>query len=131
MDARPRTHRNAPRSVARRPTAIASARAARQSPWPFSMFEDATRGDRYAQLAAYRRNREMRAELKPIFARWLRNCVLAFLLMFPFDAPAAGLQPGLDFNFFVSAALGVYLAFGVCVLTVVGYVYLYLCWNDR
>ena len=39
--------------------------------WPFGLFKDATRGDRYARAAAYRHNRDMRIHLPGYLARWV------------------------------------------------------------
>jgi hypothetical protein len=38
--------------------------------WPFWLFKDATRGDRYARAAAYRHNRDMRIHLPGYLLRW-------------------------------------------------------------
>ena len=39
--------------------------------WPFWLFKDATRGDRYARAAAYRHNRDMRIYLPGYLMRWV------------------------------------------------------------
>ena len=48
--------------------------------WPFWLFRDATRGDRYARAAAYRHNRDMRIHLPGYLLRWLLVAAAVFVV---------------------------------------------------
>jgi len=99
--------------------------------WPFSLFKNADRGDRFTRAAAYRHNREMRSHLPGYLRRWIVLCTLLYglicasesLAAYPFSLadPFALLT--------VASTLGLASAVSVVMLTV--YVYLYLGHNER
>lgn len=93
--------------------------------WPFWLFKDATRGDRLARAAAYRHNRSMRIYLPGYMRRWVFNSALALALV-----RAAGDFSSRPFSWDLSVLLTVAstiaLAGSLCVLLVIGYIYLYL-----
>ncbi|MFO7306440.1 MAG: hypothetical protein C0P74_013060 [Gammaproteobacteria bacterium] len=93
--------------------------------WPFWLFKDATRGDRLARAAAYRHNRSMRIYLPGYMRRWVFNSAFALALV-----RAAGNFSSRPFSWDLSVLLTVAstiaLAGSLCVLLVIGYIYLYL-----
>ena len=94
--------------------------------WPFWLFRDASRGDRFARAAAYRHNREMRVYLPAYLMKWLLSSSLALALTTGVDALA---RSSVDVSMFLalaSAACAVVFACSVCVLFVTAYIYLYL-----
>jgi hypothetical protein len=96
--------------------------------WPFWLFKDASRGDRYTRAAAYRHNRSMRVHLPGYLMRWSLGSALALAL-----AALCGSMPGrsgLDAYTLAAAGGGVLFACSVCVLFVTSYIYLYLSRND-
>jgi hypothetical protein len=97
--------------------------------WPFWLFQDATRGDRYARAAAYRHNRDMRVYLPGYLMKWLLSCAFAFALASGFDS-LAHLIGGTNVLSLIAAAFATAFACGVCVMFVTAYVYLYLARND-
>ncbi|HKS57965.1 MAG TPA: hypothetical protein VJS12_21885 [Steroidobacteraceae bacterium] len=99
--------------------------------WPFWLFKDATRGDRYARAAAYRHNRDMRIHLPGYLARWVlvSAATLAFASGFSaLSVPRAGAM-----NVFALLAAGSGIAFAccVCVLAVTSCIYLYLSRHEH
>lgn len=95
--------------------------------WPFWLFKDASRGDRYARAAAYRHNRRMRMHLPGYMVRWVFGSVLAFALVSLADA-LAGHAAGASWSLFalLAGAGAIVLACSLCVLLLTGYLYLYL-----
>jgi hypothetical protein len=95
--------------------------------WPFWLFKDASRGDRWVRAAAYRHNREMRVYLPGYLLKWLFNCAFAFAIASGFEA----LSSAHSLNIFtlLAAGCGVVFACGVCVLFVTAYIYVYLGQN--
>jgi hypothetical protein len=101
---------------------------------PFSIFRNASRGDRFARAAAYRYNREMRVYLPGYLTRWSVVAVLVLALMTATESLAAALPPVATLLMLVSGAFGVAFTASVCVLFVTAYAYLYLSrvdWADR
>ncbi|HEY7642175.1 MAG TPA: hypothetical protein VH814_20755 [Steroidobacteraceae bacterium] len=99
--------------------------------WPFWLFKDATRGDRYARAAAYRHNRDMRIYLPGYLARWLLVSAATLAVASGFSAlspPRAGAVTVFDV---LAAGSGVAFACCVCVLFVTSYIYLYLSRHEH
>jgi hypothetical protein len=97
--------------------------------WPFWLFRDANRGDRFARAAAYRHNRSMRVHLPGYLMNWFLGCVLVLVLM----AGAESLAASMGYSFLLASIAAVFgLAFccGVSFFLVIAYVYLYLSYND-
>jgi hypothetical protein len=97
--------------------------------WPFWLFQDATRGDRYARAAAYRHNRDMRVYLPGYLMKWLLSCALGLALASGFDSLAHSIG-GTNVLTVIAAACAMFFACGVCVMFVTAYIYLYLARND-
>ena len=93
--------------------------------WPFWMFKDASRGDRFVRAAAYRHNRGMRIYLPSYLVRWTVSC-LVWLGIVCLLSAGAGAQPSLLVVDLMAAVSGVVFACAVCVLVATTYVYLYL-----
>ena len=98
--------------------------------WPFWLFQDASRGDRFARAAAYRHNRNMRIYLPGYLMKWVLSCTLVLGLTAAFDSLAASFGPGLNLLSLIAAVLAMVFACGVCVLFITAYIYLYLSRND-
>jgi len=98
--------------------------------WPFWLFQDASRGDRFARAAAYRHNRDMRVYLPGYLMKWLLSCALALASTTGLESLARSIGPGLNFFSLIAAALAMLFACGVCVLFITAYIYLYLSRND-
>lgn len=101
--------------------------------WPFWLFEDATRGDRSARAAAYRHNRSMRVYLPGYVMKWLLGSMCAYAVTAAFDALAlaSSASDGASYVFTILAAgAGILFASSLCVLLLMGYVYLYLGKHD-
>jgi len=96
--------------------------------WPFWLFKNASAGDRYARAAAYTHNRQMRIYLPGYLLKWFCNCVVAFGLTALFGSQAMR-SPGL--LSVMAAGAGVLFAYGVAILFVIGYIYLYLSRNGH
>ena len=99
--------------------------------WPFWLFKDATRGDRYARAAAYRHNRDMRIHLPGYLVRWLLCSAISLAIAGGFSALPA--PRGGELNVFAVLAAGSGIAFAccVCVLFVTSYIYLYLSRHEH
>ncbi len=91
--------------------------------WPFWLFKDATRGDRFARAAAYRHNRSMRMYLPGYMLKWVLGCALAFVFVQAFGKVATK-----TWDLFALLAVMSAIAFvcALCVLLLTGYIYLYL-----
>jgi len=98
--------------------------------WPFWLFKDASRGDRYARAAAYRHNRSMRIHLPGYLARWLFGSALALSVTAGFGSLSGPASAGPNVFTLLAACCGVLFACSVCVLLVTSYIYLYLSRND-
>jgi hypothetical protein len=99
--------------------------------WPFWLFKDAARGDRYARAAAYRHNRDMRIHLPGYLMRWALVSAATFGFASGFGslpAPHAG-----TVNVFAVLAAGWGIAFAccLCVLMVTSCIYLYLSRHEH
>jgi hypothetical protein len=93
--------------------------------WPFWLFKDASRGDRYARAAAYRHNRSMRAHLPGYLMRWLFGCGATLAITLGFSSLSSA--PGrLDVFGLLAAGWGIAFACSLCVLFTTSYIYLYL-----
>ena len=98
--------------------------------WPFWLFRNAARGDRYARAAAYRHNRDMRIYLPGYLVKWGCSSTFALLMTVVLGSLAARRSGTLNFYTLMAAGSGVIFACAVCVLFVTGYIYLYLSRND-
>jgi hypothetical protein len=98
--------------------------------WPFWLFKDASRGDRYARAAAYRHNRDMRVYLPGYMAKWVCNSVLAFALVAASDSVSL---PSGSWDVFtlLTATAAIAFAGSLIVLFITGYVYVYLDRHER
>ncbi len=96
--------------------------------WPFWLFKDASRGDRWVRSANYQHNRGMRVFLPGYLLKWLISCALMLKLTAGFEALSSD---SFDVFLLLTAASGIALACGVCVLVIIGYVYLYLGYNQH
>jgi hypothetical protein len=100
---------------------------------PFSIFRNASRGDRFARAAAYRYNREMRVYLPGYLTRWSVLAALVLVLMTGAELLAGALPPVSTLLTLVAGAFGVAFTASVCVLFVTAYAYFYLSqvdWTD-
>jgi hypothetical protein len=97
--------------------------------WPFWLFKDASRGDRYARAAAYRHNRSMRTYLPGYMLKWMFNSALGFALVALADSFSRHMAASWGV-FTLIAAAAIVFACSLCVLLVTGYVYWYLDRND-
>ena len=99
--------------------------------WPFWLFKDATRGDRFARAAAYRHNRDMRIHLPGYLVRWLLCSAISLAIAGGFSALPA--PRGGELNVFAVLAAGSGIAFAccVCVLFVTSYIYLDLSRHEH
>ncbi len=98
--------------------------------WPFWMFKDASRGDRFARAAAYRDNRMKRVYLPGYLVKWVYICCVALGLVHAFEVLASEAEEMKDVLVWVTAGWGMVFAFGVCVLTTITYVFFYLSRNE-
>jgi hypothetical protein len=94
--------------------------------WPFWLFKDATRGDRYARAAAYRHNREMRIYLPGYLLRWLLVSAATLAVAGGFSALSVPHSGAIDVFALLAAGWGIAFACCVCVLCVTSCIYLYL-----
>jgi hypothetical protein len=98
--------------------------------WPFWLFKDASRGDRYARAAAYRHNRNMRIHLPGYLVRWLLGSALALTVTAGCGSLSGPASAGPDVFALLAACCGVLFACSLCVLFVTSYIYVYLSRND-
>ena len=98
--------------------------------WPFWLFRDATRGDRFARAAAYRHNRDMRVYLPGYLMKWVLSSTFVLALTSGVDSLARTFTPISTLLSLVSAAFAVVFACSLCVLFVTAYIYLYLSRNE-
>jgi hypothetical protein len=99
--------------------------------WPFWLFKDATRGDRYARAAAYRHNRDMRIHLPAYLARWVLVSAVTLAIASGFGALSAPRAGAIDVFALLAAGSGIAFACCVCVLFVTSYIYLYLSRHEQ
>lgn len=97
--------------------------------WPFWLFKDASRGDRYARAAAYRHNRSMRTHLPGYLMRWLFGSGTTFAITAGFSSLSGG-RGELDVFGLLAAGWGIVFACSLCVLFTTSYIYLYLGRHD-
>lgn len=95
--------------------------------WPFWLFKDATRGDSYTRAAAYRHNRMMRMYLPGYIFKWVLGSAIAFSLVAAADSARDGAW---GLFTLIAAAAAILFACSLCVLLVIGYVYMYLNRHD-
>ncbi len=98
--------------------------------WPFWLFQDATRGDRFARAAAYRHNRDMRVHLPGYLMKWILSCSFVLALTSGVDSLARSLTPISTVLSLLTAACAIAFVCSVCVLFVTAYIYLYLSKNE-
>lgn len=94
--------------------------------WPFWLFRDAGRGDRFARAAAYRHNRDMRVYLPGYLMKWTLSSTLVLALTSGFDSLARSFSPVSSVLSLITAAFAIVFACSVCILVVTAYLYLYL-----
>jgi len=99
--------------------------------WPFWLFKDATRGDRYARAAAYRHNRDMRVHLPGYLMRWLLVSAMTLAVASGFSSLSAPRAGAVDVFALLAAGSGIAFACCVCVLFVTSYIYLYLSRHEH
>ena len=99
--------------------------------WPFWLFKDATRGDRYARAAAYRHNRDMRIHLPGYLVRWLLVSAVTFAVASGFGALSVRRSGTIDVFTLLAAGWGIAFACCVCVLCVTSCIYLYLSRHEH
>jgi len=99
--------------------------------WPFWLFRDASRGDRFARAAAYRHNRDMRVYLPGYLMKWLLSSTFVLGVTAGIDALARSFTPVSTVLTLVSAACAIVFVCSVCVLVVTAYIYLYLSRHDH
>jgi hypothetical protein len=100
---------------------------------PFRLMKDVSPGTREERIAAYRHNRRRRSELLSCMRRWAFVLAAAALLTQRFDAlgGAQGHIEGLPRIFvYLSAACATFVVFGLCVLFITAYVYVYLTTHE-
>ena len=93
--------------------------------WPFWLFKDATRGDRFARAAAYRHNRNMRTYLPAYMVKWVFGSALAFALVQAFGDVASSAPTWHVFGLLAIVSAIVFVC-SLCLLLLTGYIYLYL-----
>jgi hypothetical protein len=99
--------------------------------WPFWLFKDATRGDRYARAAAYRHNRNMRVHLPGYLMRWLLVSAMTLAVASGFGSLSVPRAGAGDVFALLAAGWGIAFACCVCVLFVTSYIYLYLSRHEH
>jgi hypothetical protein len=99
--------------------------------WPFWLFKDAARGDRYARAAAYRHNRDMRIHLPGYLVRWLLVSATTLAVASGFGSMSAPRQGAIDVFALLAAGWGIAFACCLCVLFVTSYIYLYLSRHEH
>ena len=99
--------------------------------WPFWLFRDATRGDRYTRAAAYRHNRDMRIHLPGYLLRWVLVSVATFAVASGFGSLPAPHDGTVNVFAVIAAGWGVAFACCLCVLLVTSYIYLYLSRHEH
>jgi len=99
--------------------------------WPFWLFKDATRGDRYARAAAYRHNRDMRVHLPGYLMRWLLVSAVTLGVASGFGSLSGPHSGPMDVFTLLEAGWGIAFACCVCVLFVTSYIYLYLSRHEH
>lgn len=96
---------------------------------PLPAMKDASRGTFEERAAAYRHNRNMRGPLAACMRRWALSCAVAMVLTAFFDALGGGGTGPLSIFVLLAAACGTFIACALCMLFVMGYVYVYLTHN--
>ncbi len=99
--------------------------------WPFWLFKDATRGDRYARAAAYRHNRDMRIHLPAYLMRWVLVSAATFAVASGFGSLPASHAGSVNVFAVLAAGWGIAFAGCLCVLLVTAYIYLYLSRHEH
>jgi hypothetical protein len=97
--------------------------------WPFWLFKDATQGDRTARAAAYRHNRSMRIYLPGYMIKWVFSSAFALALVRA-TAALSTHTASLDMFALLAGASTIAFVCSLCVLLLIGYVYLYLDRHD-
>lgn len=96
---------------------------------PFRLMRDVSRGTREERVAAYRYNRRRRPELSACMRRWTGLLAGAALLTERLDALGGAASHGAaaaSVFACLAAACATFLVYGLCVLFVTAYVYVYL-----
>ena len=99
--------------------------------WPFWLFHDASRGDRYARAAAYRHNRDMRVHLPGYRLRWLLVSAMTLAVANGFSSLAAPHASTAALFALLAAGSGIAFACCVCILVVTSSIYLYLSRHEH
>ncbi len=93
--------------------------------WPFWLFKDASRGDRLTRAAAYQHNRAMRVYLPGYLFKWMVTTGLTLGITRLLDS-LSDHSGTADVFVVMAAGTGMFVACGICMLLVTGYIYLYL-----
>ena len=97
---------------------------------PFRPMKDVSRGTPEERIAAYRYNRRRRGELTACMRRWVVLLAAAAVLTARLQAlGGAALPPRV--SAYLAAACATLLVYGLCVLFISAYVYVYLTTHDR
>ncbi len=99
--------------------------------WPFWLFQDAARGDRYARAAAYRHNRDMRIHLPGYLLRWVVASAMSFAVASAFGSASEPRIGAVNVSAVLAAGWGIAFACCLCVLVVTSYIYLYLSRHEH
>src|SRR5687767_15714021 len=78
--------------------------------WPFWLFKDASRGDRYARAAAYRHNRSMRVYLPGYLMRWVFGSAMTLASTAAFGSLSRPAGGTLDVFALIAAGWGIVFA---------------------
>ena len=94
--------------------------------WPFWLFQDASRGNRFDRAAAYQHNRDMRVYLPGYLLKWMLSCALWLSVTFGLDSLSAQMTQQPNLWAWMAAGCGMMFAGGICVLILTTYIYVYL-----
>jgi hypothetical protein len=84
--------------------------------WPFWLFQDANRGNRFDRAAAYQHNRDMRIYLPGYLLKWVLSSALCLGITLGLDSLAAQMTAEPNLWAFMAAGCGMMFACGICIL---------------
>jgi hypothetical protein len=94
--------------------------------WPFWLFQDASRGNRYDRDAAYQHNRDMRIYLPGYLLKWMLSSALSLGITMGLDSLAMQMSQQPNVWALMAAGSGMMFACGICILVLTTYIYIYL-----
>lgn len=94
--------------------------------WPFWLFQDASRGNRFDRAAAYQHNRDMRIYLPGYLLKWMLSSALTLAVTLGLDSLAAQMTAEPNVWALMAAGCGMVFACGICILVLTTYIYIYL-----